>query len=178
MILLGFAYNATAQSFQNEWIDYTKPYYKFKVGPFGYDLVGTPIKKGIIRITQSALAAAGLGNIPAEQFQLWRDGEEIPMYTSRSTGILSAYDYLEFWGEMANGKPDKELYSDTSFQLSAYWNLESDSAAYFLTVNPTGNNKRFQTVSNNTSSVTIPAEKNFLYTTGRYIVQQSARVSE
>jgi len=168
MILLGFAYNATAQFYQNEWIDYTKPYYKFKVGPFGYDIVGAPIKKGIIRISQPSLAAAGLGNIPAEQFQLWRDGEEIPMYISTASGILSSSDYLEFWGEIANGKPDKMLYSDSSFQLSNYWNLESDSAAYFLTINPAGNNKRFQTVANDVTTAAIAPEKNFMFTTGRY----------
>jgi len=161
-------YNATAQSFQNEWIDYAKTYYKFKIGPFGYDAVGVPVKKGVVRINQPSLAAIGLGNTPAENFQLWRDGEEVPVYVSKSTGILSATDYLEFWGEIANGKPDKALYSDTLSQLSDYWCLESDSAAYFLTVNPAGKNKRFETAENNAAGATIAPEKNFIYTVGRY----------
>lgn len=162
------ACTASAQVYQNEWIDYNKTYYKFKVGPFGYDIVGAPVKKGVVRINQPVLVAAGLSNIPAEQFQLWRDGEEVPLYISKTTGILSNTDYIEFWGEIANGKPDRALYNDTISQLSDYWNLESDSAAYFLTVNGSGNNKRFVHVSNNVSSVTLPAEKNFMYKIGRY----------
>ena len=51
-----------AQPFNNEWIDYTKTYYKFKVG-----------RTGLYRINQNSLPAA-LKNIPAEQFQLWRNG--------------------------------------------------------------------------------------------------------
>src|SRR5438132_5921913 len=168
LILAGFAYSANAQTFQNEWIDYNKTYYKFKIGPFGYDIVGAPYRRGVVRITQPALVAAGLGDIPAEQFQLWRDGVEVRIYISKTAGILSSSDYIEFIGEIANGKPDKQLYSDSSFQLSEIWNLESDSAAYFLTANPVGNNKRYETTANNASSATIAPEKNFMFTIGRY----------
>src|SRR4051812_34340646 len=101
LILFALAHDIIAQSYQNEWIDYNKTYYKFKVGPFGYDLAGAPVKCGVVRINQPLLAGAGLGNIPTEQFQLWRDGKEVPLYTSRTTGILSASDYIEFWGEIA-----------------------------------------------------------------------------
>ncbi|HXL58634.1 MAG TPA: hypothetical protein VN958_20370, partial [Chitinophagaceae bacterium] len=168
LLFASLTYTATAQVYQNEWIDYNKTYYKFKVGPFGYDIIGAPIKNGVVRINQPSLAAMGLSNIPAEQFQLWRDGEELPIYISKTTGVLSVADYIEFWGEIANGKPDKQLYSDTSLQLSDHWSLESDSAAYFLTVNTSGNNKRFQTVANNISSETITPERNFMFTAGRY----------
>src|SRR6266540_2684085 len=168
LMFSALAFTVTAQSYQNEWIDYNKTYYKFKIGPFGYDIVGAPIKNGVVRINQPVLAAIGLDNIFAEQFQLWRDGEEVPIYISKTTGILSSSDYIEFWGEIANGKPDRELYSDTSFQLSDHWNLESDSAAYFLTINTSGNNKRFQIVANNISSAAIAPEKNFMFTTARY----------
>ncbi|CAN5730149.1 hypothetical protein BH10BAC2_BH10BAC2_15920 [soil metagenome] len=168
LILLVCVYNTTAQSFQNEWIDYAKTYYKFKIGPFGYDAAGVPVKKGVVRISQLTLASIGLGNTPAEHLQLWRDGAEVPVYVSKSTGILSPSDYLEFLGEMANGKPDKALYSDTLSQPSDYWSLESDSAAYFLTVNPAGKNKRFEIAENNAAVATIAPEKNFIYTVGRY----------
>jgi len=129
LIFVVFAQSLFAQAYQNEWIDYNKTYYKFKIGPFGYDIVGAPIRKGVVRIPQSTIAAAGLGNVHAEQFQLWRDGQEVPIFISTSTGSLSSSDYIEFIGEIANGFPDKQLYSDTSYQLSDVWNLESDSAA-------------------------------------------------
>src|ERR1051326_3668904 len=116
LIFFAFAYSATAQTYQNEWIDYNKTYYKFKVGPFGFDGVGAPIRRGLVRITQPVLAAAGLGNIPSEQFQLWRQGTEVQIYVSKTSGILSPSDYIEFVGEIADGKADKQLYSDTSYQ--------------------------------------------------------------
>ena len=49
----------------NSWIDYSKAYYKFQVA-----------KTGVCRISQQALASTSLGNAPAEQFQLWRNGEQ------------------------------------------------------------------------------------------------------
>lgn len=156
------------QLYRNEWIDYNKTYYKFKVDPFGYDIVGAPIKKGMVRISQPALSAAGLGNVPAEQFQLWRDGAEVPIYISKTTGTLSSTDYIEFFGEIANGKPDRDLYTNPDFQLSDYWSLETDFASYFLAVNPSGTNKRISTVANDLNGNTMPAEKNFMYTAGRY----------
>src|SRR3954471_18878334 len=170
LIFAGFTFTVSAQVYQNEWIDYNKTYYKFKIGPsFGYDTAHlAPIRKGVVRIMQPALAASGLANIPSEQFQLWREGQEVPIYISKPSGILSSTDYIEFIGEMANGIPDKQLYADPSYQLSDIWNLESDSAAYFLTANPLGNNKRFVTTANNVSSVPVAPEKNFMFTVGRY----------
>src|SRR5215216_4155234 len=90
-----------AQVYNNEWIDYSKTYYKFKVGT-----------NGLYRISQAALNSLGIGNTPAQDFQLWRNGQEVPLYTSVAAGPLTAADYIEFWGEMNDGKPDKVLYRD------------------------------------------------------------------
>src|SRR5205809_722806 len=94
-------YFAKAQPYNNEWIDYNKTYYKFKIGA-----------NGLYRISQSTLNSIGLGSTDAQNFQLWRNGQEITLYTSVATGPLGASDYLEFWGEMNDGKPDKQLYRD------------------------------------------------------------------
>src|SRR6476661_2994210 len=87
---------ANAQHYYNEWIDYSKTYYKFKLA-----------KTGLYRISQSTLAAAGLGTEAMESFQLWRNGQQVPIYTSIASGVPAAADYIEFWGEMNDGKPDK-----------------------------------------------------------------------
>src|SRR5213078_5047385 len=47
-------------------------------------------------------------------------------------------------------------------------NLESDSAAYFLTVDSAATNKRYLTVANDVASATIAPEKNFMFTAARY----------
>lgn len=169
IILLSLlAQKMDAQSFRNEWIDYTKTYYKFSLGPFGYDQVGWPNSTGLVRISQATLAANGLGNIPAEQFQLWKDGKEQPIYISKTTGILTPGDYIEFWGEIANGKPDKELYPDSSYQLDDTWSLETDTASYFLTNNISGNNLRLLQANNAVNTATIQADKNFMFTVARH----------
>src|SRR5574338_1439504 len=110
--------------YNNEWIDYNKTYYKFPVG-----------KDGLYRITQAVLQSAGLDNTPAEHFQLWRNGIQVPLYTSVASGALGASGYLEFWGEMNDGKPDTKLYRNINDQLSDKWSLETDTASFFLTVN-------------------------------------------
>lgn len=159
---------ANAQSYRNEWIDYSKTYYKFSVGAFGYDYVSWPNRNGIVRISQATLSAAGLGNVPAEQFQLFKDGQEQPIYISKLSGILAPGDYIEFWGEIANGKPDKALYPDSTYQLDDTWSLETDTASYFLTVNVSGNNKRFVQANNDVLNAGIAADKNFNYTMARH----------
>jgi hypothetical protein len=156
LILCGFI--SKAQVYNNEWIDYSKTYYKFKVG-----------KNGLHRIPQAVLAAAGLGSTPAEYFQLWRNGVQVPIYTTEVTGPLSSGGFIEFWGEMNDGKPDKELYRKPEFQLSDKWSLQTDTAAYFLTVNSVVSaNLRLREVSNNVAGNTLPAEPYFIHTVGNY----------
>lgn len=159
LIVCGLA--ANAQHYYNEWIDYSKTYYKFKLA-----------KTGLYRIPQATLAAAGLNSEAAENFQLWRNGQQVPIYTSVASGVFSAADYIEFWGEMNDGKPDSELYKKPEYQLNAKWSLETDTATYFLTANPSGANLRLAETPNNTAGNTLPAEPYFMYTAGTYYRNQ------
>ena len=151
--------SATAQTFpyNNEWIDYSKTYYKFYVG-----------KTGLYRISQTALAAVGIGGTPAEQFQLWRNGREVPIYTSVPSGPLSGSDFIEFWGERNDGRPDSTLYRDTSFILTNKYSFQTDTVAFFLTVNPAGGNLRLQSTVNNVAGNVLPPEPYFMFTEGKY----------
>lgn len=116
----------------NSWIDYSKTYYKFKI-----------VTDGIARISQSSLNAVGLGSVPAQHFQLWRNGEQVRLFTSVASGPLGAADYIEFWGQMNDGKKEKDLYRDIDFQMHDKYSLFSDTAAYFLTVNSASPNLRY-----------------------------------
>ena len=145
LVLTGFS------QLNNSWIDYSKTYYKFKIA-----------KDSMCRIYQPVLAAAGLGSIPAQNFQLWRNGKEVRLFTSIPTGVLSAGDYLEFWGEMNDGKPDKELYRNPDYQLCEKYSLETDTVTYFLTVNPAGGNLRYLASLNNTAGNVLPADPYFM----------------
>ncbi len=160
LVLLSFA-SVAQQRFNNEWIDYAKTYYKFKVG-----------SNGVYRITGATLASTGLGGADAAHFQLWRNGVQVPVYTSKTAGTMSGTDYIEFWGQMNDGKPDRELYRDPAFQLNDKWSLITDSATYFLTVNASGGNLRLQTTANNVAGNNLPAEPYFMHTTGRWYRNQ------
>ncbi|MFM7672105.1 MAG: C25 family cysteine peptidase [Bacteroidota bacterium] len=160
LLLLAWGGFSHAQSFNNEWIDYSKTYFKFFVG-----------SNGLYRINQSALAGMGIGNTPAEHFQLWRNGEQVPMYTSVASGPLGASDFLEFWGLMNDGRPDKVMYRNPEHQLNEAWSLETDTAAYFLTVNPAGNNLRLLATPNTLVAGATP-EPFFYHTQGVYYKQR------
>ena len=156
-LMISCSFIAKAQIYNNEWIDFTKTYYKFKVG-----------KTGLYRISQPTLATAGLGSASAQDFQLWRNGVQIPVYTSITTGALTSSDYIEFWGEINDGKPDKDLYRNPDYQLNDKWSLESDTCVYFLTINTAGNNLRLTTTANNVATNSLPPEPYFMHTVGNY----------
>ena len=157
LLLTAVSLSAGAQLYNNEWIDYSKTYYKFRVGV-----------SGIYRINQAALVSIGLENTNADHFQLWRNGEQIAIYTSTQNAPLGSGGYIEFWGDNNDGKPDKPLYRQPDFQLFDKFSLETDSAAFFLTVNPAGGNFRYVTTTNNVAGNTLPVEPYFLQTAGFY----------
>jgi hypothetical protein len=152
---------AVAQPYNNEWIDYSKTYYKFKI-----------TANGLYRIPASVLSAAGLSAADAKDFQLFRNGQEVPLYTSVSNGPLSPADYIEFWGQMNDGAADKQLYRNPAYQHTTKWSLQSDTAVYFLTLNPSGSPIHYNSVTNDTSTNILPPEPYFMYTTGNWFRNQ------
>ncbi len=138
------AISANAQN-NNSWIDYSKTYYKFKI-----------VKDNITRIPQATLAAAGVGSPNADFFQLWKNGQQVRIYTSVTAAPLGSSDYIEFFGQMNDGKPDKVLYRQPSFQLADKYSLETDTSVYFLTINPAGGNLRYSNATNAAPSAATP----------------------
>lgn len=141
-----------AQNYNNEWIDYNKTYYKFRVG-----------STGLYRITVDALAGIGMSNVNADHFQLWRNGVQVPIYTTSQNSPLATGGYIEFWGEMNDGLPDKIMYRDPQWQLNDRFSLQTDTAAYFLTINPAGNNRRLVPTTNDVAGNTLAPEPYFMY---------------
>lgn len=147
---------AQSQPFQNEWINYAIPYYKFKVA-----------QTGLYRIDQSTLATIGLAQIPAQHFVLFRNGKEIPLYTTQQTGVLASNGFIEFWGEANDGKPDQSLYRNPAHQLNDQWSLFTDSATYFLAADPSTPHLR-QTLTPNLIPANPTPEAYFIYQQGVY----------
>jgi len=147
----------TAQSYMNEWIDFNKTYYKFKVGA-----------TGVYRISQSQLNAMGIANADAAHFQLWRNGQQVPVYTSAASGTLPSNGFIEFWGQVNDGKWEKRMYLDPGYQINDNWSLYTDTSSYFLTVNSNpAENRRFVETTNDLSSG-LPAEPYFTHKAALY----------
>ena len=156
LLLLSSKKESAAQPFQNEWINYSLTYQKFKIA-----------QTGLYRISQSALASMGWAQVPAEQFVLWRNGEQVPLYTSSAVGPLPSNGFIEFWAEANDGKPDQRLYRIADHQLNDTWSLFTDSASFFLTVDASVTPQRLQPTANLITPGLTPLSF-FIHRTGSY----------
>jgi hypothetical protein len=157
LTLLTAGFTAEAQLYGNEWIDYSKTYYKFKVG-----------KEGIYRIAASALAGP-FASVPGAQFKLYRDGQEVPLFVT-TNAAFGANDYIEFYGRKADGFLDKELYGPQSQHPDDRINMFADTAAYFLTYDNTTVPLRYAQTANNIPATPPPALSYNIATVGTYFL--------
>ena len=143
---LGFA-----QPYGNEWIDYNKTYYKFKIA-----------QDGLCRINYATLIATG---IPAAQlkgtdFKLICNGEEIPIYVT-TANQFTASDFIEFYGKKNDGSVDTRLYKNPLEQPNPFVSMFSDTATYYLSLSPFTINKRIIDEVNDLSFV--PEKEKYCY---------------
>ena len=83
-------------TYNNEWIDYSKPHYKIKV-----------VNQSLYRIPYSVLEANGLPLVGA-QLKMYCMGQEVPLFVTNE-GTLSETDYVEFYGAPNDGSFDTRL---------------------------------------------------------------------
>jgi hypothetical protein len=158
LFLIGLFTTTNAQPYGNEWIKYDGgTYYKFKVG-----------KTSLYRINYATLNSLG---IPANQlkgtdFKLFRNGVEVPLYVS-TNNVFGPSDFIEFYGEKNDGKPDSLLYKNPNQQPNTFQSLFSDSATFFLRLDPFSINARI-IQQNNDLTAPPPAEKYCYYSVYQY----------
>ena len=159
-ILISFCFlGVFAQTpYGNDWININQSYYKIKVS-----------QKGIYRLNHTALSQqiSTLNSINPKNFQLFKNGKEIAIYVQgENDNTFDTNDYIEFYGEPNDGTLDKELYVSPTAQPNNYYNLFTDTAAYFLTVNTTIQGKRIQNFQASKAGLTPE----------NYIIQESLGV--
>jgi hypothetical protein len=123
-----------AQPFGNEWIDFNKEYYQISVA-----------EDGIFKITYDDLINVGfpigtnvpvLEQIDPRRFQLFHRGIEVAIYIEgQNDAEFNPADFIEFYGQKNDGTLDKDLYLTAADQPHSFYNLYSDTSAYFLTYN-------------------------------------------
>ncbi|MBI5914041.1 MAG: hypothetical protein HY842_01585, partial [Bacteroidetes bacterium] len=132
----------------NEWINFDQSYFKILVA-----------EDGIYRVSQQVLTDANLplGQVNGSQFQLFHNGEEVPLYLT-TDGQLGSADYLEFFGKKNTSELDRYLFKDPDAEMmNPLYSLFTDTAAYFLTWKLGGGNLRYETIANDLTN--LPGEE-------------------
>ena len=146
LLILFYGPLAFGQQLGNEWINYNQEYYKIKTG-----------KDDVHHITYEKLVTAGFdpAGISPDNIQLYHRGQEVAI---RTVGMEDASfdpgDYVEFWGRRNDGTQDTELYYRAQDQIHTFYNLFSDTTAFFLTV---GENAGKRMTVRNVSPTGLPA---------------------
>ncbi|MBK7083405.1 MAG: hypothetical protein IPH53_01515 [Flavobacteriales bacterium] len=120
-----FATTAFAQPYGNEWINPTRPYWKFKIA-----------REGLYRIDSMALANAGfpVTSVDPRSIQLFVRTEQVPIYIQgEADSVFNAGDFIEFRGLKNDGWLDAQLWNDPSRQSNPFHSLFNDTIFYFLT---------------------------------------------
>ncbi len=133
----------------NSWIDFSQTYYKIPVS-----------KEGIYKLMYSDLEAAGfpVGSVDPRRMQIFHRGIEQAIYVQgQADATLNNGDYLEFYGQRNDGTRDANLYKPSSLQPHPYYNIYTDTSAYFLTWNFTTQGKRMASFSE-VNVLNIPKE--------------------
>ena len=141
-------WNGTDTLYGNEWIEYSQSYYRIDVG-----------EEGLYRIPYAALQAAGLpvAEVSGSQYQLWRMGEEVPLYSSTDAPLQEG-EFLEFYGQPNEGELDAYLYGNPETRVNPWYSLVNDTMAYYLTwVEAGAPTQRYSSVPNTLSDLP-PAE--------------------
>ena len=139
--------SAMSQQYGNEWIDFNQSYFKIKIG-----------EDGIYRILQSELMDAGfpVSSVDPRKIQLFHLGQEVAIeLTGQADGIFDPLDYIQFYARKNDGTTDTDLYIEPSAQPHTFYNIFSDTSAYFLTykLNLETGKRLSRFFENNTTSI-------------------------
>ncbi len=148
-LCLLFSSLLTAQNNVNDWIDFSKTYYKFQVE-----------ETGIYKIPYTTLQVTGI-NLEGANFKLFYQGKQIPIYVSTNQTFTTP-DYIEFYGQKNDGTFDTQLYATPNDQAQDYTSLFTDKSTYFLVSDNTGEHQRILPSENNIENASNP-ETHFIY---------------
>ncbi len=159
-------WNGQDTLYGNEWIDFSKTYYKIKVA-----------EDGIYRIDYQTLITAGFpaGSVPANRFRLYRYGVQEPVFTT-TDGFFASGDFLEFFGEKNRDEVDRFLFDEPEEEnLSPWISLFNDTTTYYLTWENTAQPLRYSTLANDLSN--LPPKEPYCWFTSQatYITRHLKR---
>jgi hypothetical protein len=125
LCISGYAQCNAQQNYGNEWIDHRQTYLRIPV-----------TETRIYKITTADLARENIhiDSIWASGIQMFAHGYEVPIEViGDSSGRLGSSGYILFSGKRNDGYADTVLYTRPGAMPHHYYNLYSDTTAYFLT---------------------------------------------
>lgn len=123
--IFGYAKCNAQKRYGNEWIDYKQTYLRIPVA-----------ETGIYKIPAAVLVREGISvdSVWASGIQMFVHGSEVPIEVAGDAwGRLGSDGYILFSGKKNDGYPDTVLYTKPDAMPHHYYNLYSDTTAYFLT---------------------------------------------
>jgi hypothetical protein len=111
-------------TFGNAWIREGQTYVRLAVAD-----------DGLYRISSSSLEEVGVpvSEIPGHAYQLFRHGQEEPLWISSGEKPLGPADFVQFFGRRPRGELDALLLPESGTGLNPELSLYTDSNLYFLT---------------------------------------------
>jgi len=143
-----FALTGRAQTYGNEWINYTQKYYKFDV-----------LQTGLHKIDYNTLVAAGIpvGSIQPSQFQIFGRDKEVPLYVvDNNDNSFDAGDYFVFVAKKNDGWIDSVIYNNPAGMANPSYNLINDTIHYFFSWKTSGPGLRYNLVTDTDYSSFTP----------------------
>jgi hypothetical protein len=125
LLLWSLTFVVRGQGYANDWINYAQTYYKIPV-----------VEEGIYRLSYADLQSANfpVDAVDPRNIQLYHRGEELRIeVVGQSDAVFDPVDFIQFYGKGNDGALDQNLYIDPAAQPHQYYNIYSDTTAYFLT---------------------------------------------
>src|SRR6218665_2003694 len=113
-----------AQTYGNEWIDYSQKYYKFDV-----------LQSGLFKIDYNTLVTAGIpvSTIQPSQFQVFGRDKEVPLYVvDNNDNSFDPGDYFVFVAKKNDGWIDSVIFNNPGVMANPGSNLVNDTIHYFF----------------------------------------------
>jgi len=151
-LLIFFSSLHSFAQYGNEWIDYSKNYYSFKI-----------VEDGFYKLDYNTMYAAGipLNSISPENFQIFGFEQEQPILVEDGgDGSFDTGDYILFYAKKNTTWLDSLLYDEPENVGNKYYPHYNDTITYFVSWNNLNTNNRIQVETDNNYGNYTP--RNFL----------------
>lgn len=153
ILLLSFSLTSNGQRLGNEWINYDWDYYKIKTGTDEFHRISY---QSLLNAIQADDPNGSLDGVIPENIKLYHRGEEVAIdLIGMEDGRFDPSDHIEFYGRRNDGEQDKDLFYREQDQIHSYYNLFSDTTAFFLTLGGTTAGKRMVTMDVGSSGLPL-----------------------